>query len=173
MFCDRTDAGKQLAQRLHHLHGDDVVVVGLPRGGVPVAAEVADALDAPLDVVIVRKLGVPFQPELAMGAIGEGGIRVLNQDIIERTETNATELRTIEDREARRTRTTSSPLPIGCAGDPARGQGGDRRRRWHRHGIDRLGGLPDRASPRCERVVLAVPVAPPIGSTDWPASQTR
>ncbi|MEZ5378484.1 MAG: alpha/beta family hydrolase [Acidimicrobiales bacterium] len=99
MFCDRTDAGKQLAQRLHHLHGDDVVVVGLPRGGVPVAAEVADALDAPLDVVIVRKLGVPFQPELAMGAIGEGGIRVLNQDIIERTETNATELRTIEDRE--------------------------------------------------------------------------
>ena len=72
-FRDRVDAGRRLAERLRHLRGEDAVVLGLPRGGVPVAAEVARALDAPLDVIVVRKLGVPFQPELAMGAVGEGG----------------------------------------------------------------------------------------------------
>src|SRR5450759_4698017 len=81
-FADRVDAGRQLAARLGYLHGQDVVVLGLPRGGVPVAFEVAEALDAPLDVIVVRKLGVPFQPELAMGAIGEGGARVLNADVL-------------------------------------------------------------------------------------------
>ena len=66
-FRDRRDAGRQLAARLGHLRAEDPVVVGLPRGGVPVAFEVARALDAPLDVIVVRKLGVPFQPELGMG----------------------------------------------------------------------------------------------------------
>ncbi len=99
MFDDRADAGRQLAQRLQHLRGDDVVVVGLPRGGVPVAAEVSAALGVPLDVVIVRKLGVPFQPEVAMGAIGEDGARVLNDDVIERTQTNEEELTAVETRE--------------------------------------------------------------------------
>jgi putative phosphoribosyl transferase len=80
-FADRSDAGRQLAAQLAHFAGDDVVVLGLPRGGVPVAAEVAHALDAPLDVIIVRKLGVPSQPELAMGAVGEDGVRVLNEDV--------------------------------------------------------------------------------------------
>ena len=70
MFRDRTDAGQRLAARLQHLKGRDVVVLGLPRGGVPVAFEVARALGAPLDVIVVRKLGVPFQPELGMGADG-------------------------------------------------------------------------------------------------------
>ena len=78
MFADRSEAGRVLAGRLERLRGADVVVVGLPRGGVPVALEVALALDAPLDVVLVRKLGVPFEPELAMGAIGEDGARVVN-----------------------------------------------------------------------------------------------
>jgi putative phosphoribosyl transferase len=81
VFVDRADAGRQLGRRLQHLqeqHGDtDVVVLGLPRGGVRVAAEVADALNAPLDVILVRKLGVPSQPELAMGAIGEDGVRIV------------------------------------------------------------------------------------------------
>ena len=72
-FRDRTDAGRRLAVRLRHLRGENVVVLGLPRGGVPVAAEVARVLDAPLDVIVARKLGVPFQPELAMGAVVEGG----------------------------------------------------------------------------------------------------
>lgn len=81
-FEDRKDAGRRLATRLKEFRGDDVVVLGLPRGGVPVAAEVAAALGAPLDVILVRKLGVPFEPEVAMGAIGEGGARVLDHELI-------------------------------------------------------------------------------------------
>ena len=81
-FRDRADAGRMLAERLLHYRAEDPVVVGLPRGGVPVAAEVARALDAPLDVLVVRKLGCPFQPELGMGAIGEDGAIVLNRELI-------------------------------------------------------------------------------------------
>ena len=72
LFVNRVEAGQRLAARLSYLKSEDPVVLGLPRGGVPVALEVARALAAPLDVILVRKLGVPFQPELAMGAIGEG-----------------------------------------------------------------------------------------------------
>src|SRR5690606_10947327 len=81
-FADRREAGRRLASRLSHLRGEDLVVLGLPRGGVPVAAEVAESIDAPLDVLVVRKLGVPWQPELAMGAIGEGDVRVLNREVV-------------------------------------------------------------------------------------------
>jgi putative phosphoribosyl transferase len=81
-FSDRADAGRQLASRLEFLRGQDVVVLGLPRGGVPVAFEVAKALRAPLDVLLVRKLGVPLHPELAFGAIGEGGVRVVNAAVV-------------------------------------------------------------------------------------------
>jgi putative phosphoribosyl transferase len=81
-FADRAEAGRRLATLLTGLRGHDVVVLGIPRGGVPVAAEVARALDAPLDVVLVRKLGLPFQTEMAMGAIGEGGARILNEDVV-------------------------------------------------------------------------------------------
>jgi predicted phosphoribosyltransferase len=81
-FYDRVDAGRQLADALRPFAGHrDVIVLGLPRGGVPVAYEVARALDAPLDVLIVRKLGFPGREELAMGAIASGGIRVLNEDL--------------------------------------------------------------------------------------------
>ncbi len=84
MFLDRSDAGRRLAQAVDGagIRGRQVVVLGLPRGGVPVAFEVAAALGVPLDVIVVRKLGVPLQPELAMGAIGEGGVRVLNIDVL-------------------------------------------------------------------------------------------
>src|SRR5439155_4359846 len=82
-FYDRRDAGRRLAERLSaELEGDDVIVLGLPRGGVPVAAEVAEALGAPLEVFLVRKLGVPGHEELAMGAIASGGVRVLNEDVV-------------------------------------------------------------------------------------------
>ncbi|MFC9531905.1 phosphoribosyltransferase family protein [Streptomyces sp. NPDC055817] len=81
-FTDRTDAGRRLAAAVQHLRDEEPVVLGLPRGGVPVAFEVARALGAPLDVIVVRKLGVPYQPELAFGAIGEGGVRVLNDDVV-------------------------------------------------------------------------------------------
>ena len=98
-FRDRRDGGRQLADRLLHLAGEDVVVLGLPRGGVPVAAEVAARLGAPLDVIMVRKLGVPFQPELAMGAIGEGDVRVLDEEVVRVTRVTTEELRGVEGRE--------------------------------------------------------------------------
>jgi putative phosphoribosyl transferase len=82
-FRDRRDAGRQLARALKVPPGTAIQVLALPRGGVPVAYEVALALDAPLDVFVVRKLGVPGHEELAMGAIAEGGFRVLNRDVIE------------------------------------------------------------------------------------------
>jgi putative phosphoribosyl transferase len=83
IFHDRSDAGRQLARRLGEYAGrPDVVVLGLPRGGVPVAFEVARALGVPLDVFVVRKLGVPGHEELAMGALASGGVRVLNEDVV-------------------------------------------------------------------------------------------
>ncbi|MEW2623109.1 phosphoribosyltransferase family protein [Streptomyces sp. NPDC048106] len=100
-FENRLQAGARLAARLAYLRGQDVVVLGLPRGGVPVAAEVAEALDAPLDVCLVRKLGVPYQPELAMGAIGEDGVRVLNADVLRGTGVRDDELARVEERERR------------------------------------------------------------------------
>jgi len=81
-FKDRTDAGRQLGTMLSHVRGQNALVLGLPRGGLPVAYEVARALNAPLDVLNVRKLGVPWHEELAMGAIATGGVRVLNNEII-------------------------------------------------------------------------------------------
>src|SRR5947209_3964019 len=83
LFRDRFDAGRQLAEHLGHYAGrPDVIVLALPRGGVPVGYEVAQALGAPLDVFLVRKLGVPRREELAMGAIASGGVRVLNEDVL-------------------------------------------------------------------------------------------
>jgi predicted phosphoribosyltransferase len=83
IYRDRADAGRRLAELLtEYADRQDVLVLALPRGGVPVAFEVAKALSAPLDVFVVRKLGVPGQPELAMGAIASGGVRVLNRDVV-------------------------------------------------------------------------------------------
>jgi putative phosphoribosyl transferase len=82
-FQDRADAGRQLAEELLEYGGrDDVIVLALPRGGVPVGFEVAHRLNVPLDVFVVRKLGVPGHEELAMGAIASGGVRVLNEDVL-------------------------------------------------------------------------------------------
>jgi predicted phosphoribosyltransferase len=86
-FHDRTDGGRQLASLLiPHADRHDIVVLALPRGGVPVAVEVARALGAPLDIFVVRKLGVPGHPELAMGAIATGGVQVLNDEVIDELE---------------------------------------------------------------------------------------
>jgi putative phosphoribosyl transferase len=83
LFRDRTEAGRLLAQKLReYANRDDVVVLALPRGGVPVGFEVAKALNAPLDIFLVRKLGLPEQEELAMGAIATGGVRVLNDEVV-------------------------------------------------------------------------------------------
>ncbi len=83
-FKNRAEAGKQLAAALAHYRDQNPVVLALPRGGVPVAAEIAAALEAPLDLILVRKIGVPFQPELAMGAVVDGGASLIvrNEDVI-------------------------------------------------------------------------------------------
>ncbi|HYO01550.1 MAG TPA: phosphoribosyltransferase [Mycobacterium sp.] len=98
-FDDRADAGRQLARCLDSFRGQDIVVLGLPRGGVPVAYEVATALSAPLDVLVVRKLGVPYQPELAFGAIGEGGARVINDSVVRAAELRSDDMDAVEEKQ--------------------------------------------------------------------------
>lgn len=109
-FSDRRDAGRRLADALEERYPDGLrhpIVLGLPRGGVPVAAEVAARLGAPLDVMVVRKLGLPAHPELAIGAVAAGGVRVLNEDVVrsfgttrrEIDEVTRAELRELERRE--------------------------------------------------------------------------
>ncbi len=83
LFVDRADAGQRLAEALRPLERENPVVLGLPRGGVPVAFEVAQTLGGRLDVIVVRKLGVPHHEEVAFGAIGEGGVRVLNENVVD------------------------------------------------------------------------------------------
>ena len=100
-FKDRTEAGRKLALALRKFKGREVVVLALPRGGVPVAAEVAAALHAPLDLILVRKIGVPMQPELAMGAVVDGADPhvVRNDDVIGLTGISEREFAEIRDRE--------------------------------------------------------------------------
>ncbi|HWM21346.1 MAG TPA: phosphoribosyltransferase, partial [Ilumatobacteraceae bacterium] len=161
MFIDRIDAGRRLAERLQSTRGADVVVLGLPRGGVPVALEVARALGAQLDVIVVRKLGVPSQPELAMGAIGEDGVRVVNDEVARHAAITDADFAAVEaneraelDRRARRFR-------------------GDRRRvrldgrtvivvdDGIATGSTALAACQVARADGAARVVLAVPVAPP------------
>jgi putative phosphoribosyl transferase len=160
-FASRDDAGRQLARRLEHLRGQQVVVLGLPRGGVPVAAQVARALGAPLDVIVVRKIGAPFQPELAMGAVGEDGVRVTEPHIIRAGAISAEEFATAEAREqatvsARAARYRShrprEPLSgrVAVVVDDGIATGSTARAACQ---IARAEGA--------ARVVLAVPVAPP------------
>jgi putative phosphoribosyl transferase len=99
LFRNRVDAGRQLAPLLLDLRGEDLVILGIPRGGVPVAFEVAAMLGAPLDVIVVRKLGVPFQPEFAMGAIGEGGEELVDESVVALTGVTDAEVSAVEARE--------------------------------------------------------------------------
>jgi putative phosphoribosyl transferase len=102
MFEDRFEAGQVLAEKLAHYRGRrDVVVLALPRGGVPVAFEVAKSLQAPLDVFLVRKLGWPLQPELAMGALAEGGVRILHDDVVEQLSIPGYVIERVADHEGR------------------------------------------------------------------------
>ena len=160
-YADRRDAGRRLARSLLDIAGEDLVVLGLPRGGVPVAAEVARALDAPLDVIVVRKLGVPFQPELAMGAIGEGGVRVIDRNLMRRIGVSPEDMRAVEDRERRTLESRASVLrqgrdPLDLTGrtavivDDGIATGATARVACH---VAREMGA--------RRVVLAVPVGPP------------
>jgi putative phosphoribosyl transferase len=161
VFVDRAEAGQRLAEKLEHLRGEDVVVLGLPRGGVPVAFEVARALDAKLDVVVVRKLGVPFQPELGMGAIGEGNVSIVDNLTRRLAGVTIAQLAAVERRERgeleRRTRRYRAGRPrLSLAGrtavvvDDGIATGSTARVACR---VARALGA--------SRVVLAVPVAPP------------
>jgi len=161
MFADRTDAGRQLARRLAGLSAERLVVLGLPRGGVPVAHEIAVALGAPLDVIIVRKLGVPYQPELAMGAIGEGNVRVFNPEVLRASGVRAADLEAVEaaarselTRRAARLRVRGERVPLdGCTAlivDDGIATGSTVRAACQ---VARAHGA--------ARVLVAVPVAPP------------
>jgi putative phosphoribosyl transferase len=162
-FSDRMDAGKRLAGRLAHLRGEDVVVVGLPRGGVPVAAEVARALDAPLDVIVVRKLGVPFQPELGMGALGEDGVKVINRDVIAMAGVTERELAAVEARESAELRRRAERFRGGEERVPLRGRVVVVVDDGVATGSTARAACQVARSHGAERVVLAVPVAP----ADW------
>lgn len=159
-FANRDDAGRRLAGRLEYLRGQPVVVLGLPRGGVPVAAQVAHALGAPLDVIIVRKIGVPFQPEFAMGAVGEDGVTVCDPWVLragaitqdEFAAVRAREQATVSARAARyRSHRPREPLTgrVAVVVDDGIATGSTARAACQ---IARAHGA--------ARVVLAVPVAP-------------
>src|SRR6266542_2094734 len=122
-FRDRTEAGRLLAERLtKYVKRADVLVLALPRGGVPVAFEVARALDSPLDVLVVRKLGVPFQPELGMGAVGEGGVRVLNPEVLREAGVTDAQLAEVEARERAEVERRAASLRGGRPAVPLTGR---------------------------------------------------
>jgi putative phosphoribosyl transferase len=160
-FTDREEAGRRLAGLLAYLRDQPVVVLGLPRGGVPVAAQVATRLRAPLDVIIVRKVGVPFQPELAMGAVGEDGAAVTSHDVVAMAGVTDEELASLQAREraevAARAATYRAVRPrvdldgkVAVVVDDGIATGATARAACQ---IARAHGA--------GRVVLAVPVAPP------------
>jgi predicted phosphoribosyltransferase/dienelactone hydrolase len=160
-FANRRDAGRRLADMTAALREEHPVVLGLPRGGVPVAAEVARALGAPLDVLIVRKLGVPHHPELGMGAVGEGGTRVLNEAVVRAARVTEGELAAVEAAELREVERRAQRYRGRRPMEPVRGRtviivddglatGGTARAAVET--VRNLGAA---------RVVLAVPVAAP------------
>jgi predicted phosphoribosyltransferase len=165
-FRDRQDAGQQLAPLVAaavDADAEHVVVVGLPRGGVPVAAAVAARLAAPLDVILVRKLGAPAQPELAMGALGQGGVRVLDEHVVRQVGATGEQVAAVEraeriELERRSVRYRGGRGPLDLRGravvvvDDGIATGSTARAAC---AVARAAG--------CDQLVLAVPVAP----SDW------
>ncbi|WP_188195240.1 phosphoribosyltransferase [Nonomuraea sp. SYSU D8015] len=161
MFADRKDAGRRLAARLRSLGDQDVVVLGLPRGGVVVAFEAARALGAPLDVILVRKLGVPIQPELGFGAIGEDGVRVINPAVVEAARLSPEAMDGVEEHEREVLRRRAEQVRAGRPKIPLAG----------RTAVIVDDGIATGSTARaaCQvaraqgaaRVVLAAPVCPP------------
>jgi putative phosphoribosyl transferase len=160
-FADRDDAGRQLAARLGHLKGEPVVVVGLPRGGVPVAFQVARALGAPLDVVVVRKLGVPFRPELGMGAVGEDGVRVLSAEVIREARVPGTEVAAVQAREQAAMQAQAARYRARRPRQPLDGRVAVMVDDGIATGSTARAACQIARALRAARVVLAVPVAPP------------
>lgn len=160
-FRDRRDAGQRLAVALEHLADQQPVVLGLPRGGIPVAAEVARALDAPLDVILVRKLGVPFQPELAMGAIGEDGVRVLNADVCAAVGADESMIAAVESREREELEARAARYRAGRSRIDLRGRTAVIVDDGVATGSTARAAIAVAREHGAGRVVLAIPVAPP------------
>ncbi|MGN8027489.1 phosphoribosyltransferase [Microbacterium sp. 22242] len=160
-FADRTDAGRRLAALVVAAAPVDPIVLGLPRGGVPVAAEVARALGAPLDVLVVRKVGVPWHEEVAMGAVGEEGAAVRNEDVVRSARMDEEKLRAAERRERTEVERRAELFRAGRPPEPLSG----------RTAVIVDDGIATGATMRaaCQiarargaaRVVVAVPVSPP------------
>jgi putative phosphoribosyl transferase len=120
VFRNREAAGRDLARALEHYREEEAVVLALPRGGVPVGVPVAESLSAPLDVIVVRKLGVPYQPELAMGAVGEDGVTVINEEIVRRSGVTAGTLEAVEQAERDEVRRRADRFRGGHPRSPVR-----------------------------------------------------
>jgi putative phosphoribosyl transferase len=166
VFVDRQEAGRRLSERLSGYAAAAPIVIGLPRGGVPVATVVASRLSAPLDIIVVRKLGCPWQPELGFGAIAEGSIRVMNDALVHELGLTPEELAAVTDREeaelerrVRRYRGDGSPIAVdgrvvilvddGLA-----------------TGYTALAAVAALRRRRAAKVILAVPVASEAGASE-------
>jgi putative phosphoribosyl transferase len=160
IFADRADAGRRLAPLVQHLRGEPVVVLGLPRGGVLVAAEIAAALGAPLDVIVVRKLGFPFQPEFAMGAIGEGGVRIIDAETVRRGEISEGDIAAVEKSERAELERRASRFRARRPQEPLRGRTAVLVDDGIATGSTAKAACRVARAHGASRVVLAVPVAP-------------
>jgi len=160
LFADRADAGRRLAARLEHLRGESVVVLGLPRGGVPVALQVARTLGAPLDVIVVRKLGVPFQPELGMGAVGEDGVRVIDREVVRLARVSAGQLAAVQAREQAQVDARAARYRARRPREPLAGRTAVVIDDGIATGSTALAACQVARAQGAARVVLAVPVAP-------------
>ena len=159
-FVNRSHAGRKLARLLDHLRDEPCVVLGLPRGGIPVGFEVARSLSAPLEVLLVRKLGVPFQPELAMGAIGEGGVRILDHDRVKRLGIRAEQVERVELLEREE---MARQAEVFRRGRPAAGLDGKTAvivDDGIATGSTALAACPIARRLGADRIVMAIPVAP-------------
>jgi putative phosphoribosyl transferase len=162
-FQDRFDAGRRLAVKLAEYKCDDCVVFALPRGGVPVAAPIAAALEAPLGLVLVRKIGVPFQPELAMGAVADGGapLTVRNDDVLEMAGVSDREFESVRQRELSELERRRRLYLRGRAGPDVRGRVAIVVDDGVATGATTRAALRAVKSRHPKKLILAVPVAPP------------
>lgn len=162
VFRDRSEAGRILADKLRGYVGrPDLLVLGLPRGGVPVAFEIALALDCPLDLLTVRKLGVPGQEELAMGAIASGGIRVLNDEVLRLVPITRSEIESATQRELRELMRRENTYRGGRLPEPVSSRCVILVDDGLATGSSMLAAVRAVRSQEPSRIVVAVPVAPP------------
>ena len=168
MFINRVDAGRRLAPKLaRYANHEDVLVLGIPRGGVPVAFEVARAIHAPLDVLLVRKLGVPGQRELAMGAIASGGARIINWQLIAGLGVTQDQVaETIADQEAELQRREELYRGVR-SGIPIQGKTIILVDDGIATGSSMLAGIQALRTLRPKKIVVAVPVAPKHAEADF------